>query len=121
MILDVVRPLAREPRHPEAQRILAWWLDMANFAGISERDFRKTQEAKVARALDAEVVGCSWFKCATFDRKCGPATFYQCTRCGKALYCGIMCQTRFVCAARYPIPGVADSIHAAKGLEGRRP
>lgn len=100
--LDVIRTLAQKPkRYPSASRPLAWWMKVAEAAGVSEGALRRAQAVEARRSVGAEAVGCSWFKCARFGRRCEPATFYRCHRCQQNMYCGLMCQTRYECPSSF--------------------
>lgn len=95
-VLDTLRPLAEDADHLSAPIILEWWVDLAKKMGISEQGLRAQRAAQAKQKAGSDVVGCSWFKCVRFDIPCDPSVLYRCLGCRKLVYCGPMCQTRYV-------------------------
>lgn len=90
--LDFLHPLVNLADSERAQVALRWWEDLGSTVGITEADLRTTEQA--LRTTSTNTLGCSWLRCVRYDRDCGTHIFFDCAKCQKARYCGILCQER---------------------------
>lgn len=95
-VLDYHRSLCISWPTDSAKSVLKWWIDLAASVNISESELRAKEEASKKQITPTDIVGCSWSKCALFEKDIRGAEFSLCTGCRKAAYCGVLCQTRYV-------------------------
>ncbi|KAG9002554.1 hypothetical protein FRB94_005808 [Tulasnella sp. JGI-2019a] len=72
---------------------IEWWEDLGKEVGVTECDLR-SELCHDHEEVIGVAIGCSWFKCMMYEQECDPTGMFRCAGCSRAMYCGIVCQSR---------------------------
>lgn len=92
-----IPPLSRRGRQvKEGSYLLLWWQSLAEAVGITKTALRADAERERKTAIGDASKGCAWYRCVSYENDCDFTSLFRCERCRMALYCGLLCQKRWV-------------------------
>lgn len=91
-VLDYLRAL---PSNELVVTSIATWESFLEVGGFTELELREEAAAERKRAM-GDAKGCGWYKCAVFGLDFPGGSYLRCAACLDTLYCGLLCQRRWV-------------------------